>query len=154
MFYLLAVEDVSLSRLFFAFVGKTIICLLLCCLKLFGWWCLAVASVEHVALLVHLKPFGLYTWSSMLLCFTVVAKYVALLEQQPFNRYLLLLESMSVAAEQGKIAGARSVWVGLLLRLERVKDPATLNPGLEQLRPWNWSHAAKRALSIFDFLNE
>jgi hypothetical protein len=45
----------------------------------------------------------------MLLCFTVVAKYVALLEQQPFNRYLLLLESMSVAAEQGKIAGARSV---------------------------------------------
>jgi hypothetical protein len=73
----------------------------------------------------------------MLLCFTVVAKYVALLEQQPFNRYLLLLESMSVAAEQGKIAGARSVSVGLLLGLERVKDPATLNPGLEQLRPWN-----------------
>jgi hypothetical protein len=26
----------------------------------------------------------------MLLCFTVVAKYVALLEQQPFNLYLLL----------------------------------------------------------------
>jgi predicted transcriptional regulator of viral defense system len=59
-------------------------------LKLFGWWCLAVASVEHVALLVHLKPFGSYTWTSMLLCFTVVAEYVALLEQQPFNLYLLL----------------------------------------------------------------
>jgi hypothetical protein len=56
----------------------------------------------------------------MLLCFTVVANYVALLEQQPFNLYLLLLESMSVAAEQGKIAGAGSVPVGLLLGLERV----------------------------------
>jgi hypothetical protein len=73
----------------------------------------------------------------MLLCFTVVAKCVALLEQQPFNLYLLLLESMSVAAEQGKIAGAGSVPVGLLLGLERVKDPDALNPGLEQLWPWN-----------------
>jgi hypothetical protein len=48
-----------------------------------------------------------------------------------------LLETMSVAAEQGKIAGAGSVPVGLLLGLERVKDPDTLNPGLEQLLLWN-----------------
>jgi hypothetical protein len=47
------------------------------------------------------------------------------------------LETMSVAAEQGKIAGAGSVPVGLLLGLERVKDPDTLNPGLEQLLLWN-----------------
>jgi hypothetical protein len=44
---------------------------------------------------------------------------------------------MSVAAEQGKIAGAESVPVGLLLGPERVKDPDALNPGLEQLRLWN-----------------
>jgi hypothetical protein len=68
----------------------------------------------------------------MLLCFTVVAKYVALLEQQSFNLYLLLLKIMSVAAEQGKIAGAGSIPVGLILGLERVKDPDALNPGLEQ----------------------
>jgi hypothetical protein len=71
----------------------------------------------------------------MLLCFTVVVKYVALLEQQPFNFYLLLLETMSVAAEQSKIAGAGSVPVGLFLRLKKVKDPDSLNPRLEQLRP-------------------
>lgn len=60
---------------------------------------------------------------------------VALLEQQPFNLYLLMLDSMSVTAEQDKIAGAGSVPVGLSLGLKRVKDPNILNPGLEQLRP-------------------
>ena len=44
---------------------------------------------------------------------------------------------MSVAAEQGKIAGAGSVPVGLIFGLERVKDPDALNPGLEQLQLWN-----------------